>query len=64
MNVFSPPPRFRWTPEQLANAVPLRLHQMLRFEAPRRHAANAPHGPHRLDGYRTDARTLPAFRIS
>ncbi len=34
MNTFPlDPPRFLWTPQQLADAVPLRLHQMIRFDA-------------------------------
>lgn len=42
---LSQAPRFRWTPQQLADAVPLRLSQLLDFNALRTGtpaAANAP----------------------
>ena len=69
MNAFvALPNAFNWTPQQLAEAVPLRLHQALAFDA---HddgtlsAANAPRERLRIaHHYRADAAMPPRFRIS
>lgn len=65
MNTFPLfPPRFRWTPEQLADAVPLRLSQVVRFDAPRVRAANASRHARRSASYLPDVGSPGPFRIS
>jgi hypothetical protein len=62
------PSRFRWSPEQIAGAVPPRLGDLLDFDAFRAaapDAANAPRQRLRIaHGYRVDAAPAPRFRIS
>ncbi len=65
MNTFPLyPPRFRWTPEQLADAVPLRLSEVFRFEAPNARAANAPRHGKRAASYLADTSAPAPFRVS
>jgi len=64
---FSHAPRFLWTPRQLADAVPLRLSQLLDFNALRAGtpaAANAPSCRSRTaTSYLPAASRSDAFRI-
>ncbi|MBZ0088586.1 MAG: hypothetical protein K8F33_10910 [Thermomonas sp.] len=55
---FSHSPRFLWTPQQLADAVPLRLAQLLDFNALRSSTPAAANGVRR--NRRTQAGYLPA----
>ena len=70
MNAFvALPNAFNWTPEQLAEAVPLQLSQAALFDATSLHgslaAANAPRERLRIaHGYRGDAVPARRFRIS
>lgn len=65
MNSFATqPPHFLWNAQQLADAVPLRLHQTFRFAAANRPAANAPQRrPHPAAGYLPAAAPLATFHI-
>jgi len=65
MNTFPLfPPRFRWTPEQLADAMPLRLSRTFHFEAPRARAANASRHARRSGSYLPNAGSPGPFRVS
>ena len=69
MNAFvALPNAFHWTPQQLAEAVPLRLHEALAFDAldgDTPSAANAPRERLRIaHQYRAAAALPPRFRIS
>jgi len=69
MNAFIPlPPQFRWTSQELAGAVPLRLAELVDFDAARDgaiHAANGARVRLRIaHGYRTVDAMSPRFRIS
>ena len=70
MNAFvALPNAFNWTPQQLAEAVPLRLHEALAFDAAGQQgdlaAANASRERLRIaHHYRADAAMPPRFRIS
>ncbi len=64
---FSHSPRFLWTPQQLADAVPLRLSQLLDFNAlhgATPAAANTLHRSRRdSQGYLPSASRSDAFRV-
>lgn len=67
MHAFVPFPRhLHWTAQQLADAVPLRLHQLLAFnvgDVDATAAANTLHrAPRAASGYLPKV-PLPAFRI-
>lgn len=69
MNTFVPlPSQFRWTPQELAGAMPLRLGDLLHFDAACNGASGAANEPrHRLriaHGYRVVGAMPPRFRIS
>ena len=69
MNAFPAlPSQFRWSPEQLADAMPSRLSGLFAFDAARdgvSAAANEPRQRLRIaHGYRGDALPAPRFRIS
>ena len=68
MNAFvALPNAFNWTPQQLAEAVPLRLHEALAFDALDSDTLPAANGlRHRLPatGYLPSRASLPQFRIS
>ena len=68
MNAFvALPSAFNWTPQQLADAVPLRLHEAVAFDARDNDALPAANGPHRrarASGYLPARQSLPNFRIS
>ena len=69
MNAFvALPNAFNWTPQQLAEAVPLCLHEALAFDAlagDTLAAANAPRERLRIaHQYRAAAALPPRFRIS
>ncbi|MCC7097726.1 MAG: hypothetical protein IT472_11160 [Thermomonas sp.] len=64
---LSQAPRFRWTPQQLADAVPLRLTQLIDFNALRSStpaAANSAHCNQRSQtGYLPTPSGTNAFRV-
>jgi len=69
MNAFLPlPPQFRWTPQQLAGAIPLRLDELVAFDAASEGAVAAANGTRQrlriAHGYRTASAMPPCFRIS
>lgn len=68
MNAFiALPSAFSWTPDQLAEAVPLRLHEAVAFDARDNDALPAANGLHRrarASGYLPARASLPNFRIS
>ena len=68
MNAFvALPHAIYWTPEQLADAVPLRLHEAVAFDAHDEDALLAANGLHRrarATGYLPARQSLPNFRIS
>ena len=68
MNAFvALPNTFNWTPEQLADAVPLRLHAAIVFDANDEDALLAANGLRRrmpATGYLPARVSLPNFRIS
>lgn len=69
MNAFlSLPSQFRWTSHQLANAVPLRLHQAVDFSALLAGAPAAANGIHqrkqRIDSYLPSTQQPALFRIA
>lgn len=69
MNAFVPlPSQFRWTPQELAGAIPLRLGDLLHFDAAHIGAsvpANEPRLRLRIaHGYRAASALSPCFRIS
>ncbi|RZA21820.1 MAG: hypothetical protein EOP93_02015 [Lysobacteraceae bacterium] len=69
MNAFVPlPSQFRWTPHQLAGAMPLHLRGLFAFDAARdggKVAANEPRQRLRIaHGYRAATALAPRFRIS
>jgi len=69
MNAFTPlPSQFRWSPQELVGAVPLRLTELLDFDAAREGtspAANGARGRLRIaHGYRAADALAPRFRIS
>ena len=67
MNAFTAP-RFHWTAEQIADAVPLRLSELALFDAARDadalHAANSQRRRARTDGYLPADAQAARFRIS
>ena len=68
MNAFvALPNAFNWTPEQLADAVPLRLHEAVAFDAHDEDALLAANGLRRrlpATGYLRARSSLPNCRIS
>lgn len=69
MNAFVPlPSQFRWTPQQLAGAIPLRLADLLHFDAAGNGASSAANEPRQrlriAHGYRAADALAPRFRIS
>ena len=69
MNAFVPlPSQFRWTPQQLAGAIPLRLGDLLDFDAARDGASGAANEPRQrlriAHGYRAVGALPQCFRIS
>ena len=69
MNAFVPlPSQFRWTPQQLAGAIPLRLGDLLHFDAADNRASAAANEPRQrlriAHGYRTVGALPQCFRIS
>jgi hypothetical protein len=69
MNAFVPlPSQFRWTPQELAGAIPLRLGDLLHFDATHDSATGAANEPRlRLriaHGYRAASALPQHFRIS
>jgi hypothetical protein len=61
------PSQLNWTAQELAEAVPLRLHELFAFDAGRDgQASNMVHEPHRLphrEGYLPATPASPFFRI-
>ncbi|HEY1070032.1 MAG TPA: hypothetical protein VGE33_05775 [Thermomonas sp.] len=60
-------PTFRWTPAQLADAVPLRLSTLFAYTAARDAAhgpANTPRRARRAPGYLPAEALAPRFRVS
>ena len=69
MNAFVPlPSQFRWTPQQLAGAIPLRLGDLLHFDASHDGASSAANEPRQrlriAHGYRVASALPHSFRIS
>lgn len=69
MNAFVPlPSQFRWTPQELAGAIPLRLGDLLQFDATHTGACGAANEPRQrlriAHGYRAVSPLPPCFRIS
>ena len=68
MNAFvALPHAFYWTPEQLADAVPLRLHEVVVFDAHDEDALSAANGLRRrlpASGYLPARASHSNFRIS
>ena len=63
MNAFERFPHLHWTSQQLADAVPLRLHELFIADiagSPAPRAANAGELPHRRDTRYVPPATLPA----
>ncbi len=56
-----------WNAQELTDAVPLRLYQLVDFDHADDHSprasANAPHAPRRSYNDRTPSRSLPIFSI-
>ncbi len=68
MNAFAHfPSRLHWTAQQLADAVPLRLHELFAFDAARHDASPAANAPRRTaphgKRYLRAAALPPRFRI-
>lgn len=60
-------PTFRWTPAQLADAVPLRLSALFAYTAARddaRGPANTPRRARHAPGYLPAEALAPRFRVS
>lgn len=67
MNAFARfPAHLHWTAQQLADAVPMRLHELFAFDAARaelRAAANTPRATPRRDGYLHRAPVFQRFHV-
>ena len=68
MNAFAHfPARLHWTAQELADAVPLRLHEMFAYDAAAsdhaRRAANAERRRARVDSYLPPAALRSHFRV-
>ena len=58
------PSQLNWTAQELAEAVPLRLHELFAFDAGRvMDASNANHALPQREGYLPPLPTSPFFRI-